>query len=110
MRLGIGWVQAEGLKLDPVKDKKNSKIHTLFRTKDKMHAVLFYSQLLAIATKSKFTFSILGIQTNFINQIKSIVQAILYDYNQDRSLWQELSIVGATAVYRAFFSIFIIKK
>ena len=71
---GYRWV-AEGFN-DPVKDKKIPKIHSLFRTKDKMHAVLFYSQLLAIAIEQIKRFCILGIQTNFIKQIKSIVQAI----------------------------------
>ena len=51
---GYRWA-AEGFN-DPVKDQKIPKIHSLFRTKDKMHALLFYSQLLAIAIEQIHVF------------------------------------------------------
>ena len=56
MHLGIGEPLRDS-NPDPVNGKKIPKIHTLFRTKDKMHGpVLFHSQLLVIAIEQIHVF------------------------------------------------------
>ena len=75
---------------DPIYDKKDPKIHTLFTTKEKMHAVLFWRHLLAIATEQIHVIVIAFVyEIHLGNQIDRAGNTILTDVHEIiYSVWE----------------------